>query len=102
MARVGRYCKAYSIHQLRTFSGWSEKSEKVRRKEKTVDQGEEEVDGQRTEDRFLFVQENHVVTDGIFIDENIVFDDITPEWQSFCQDTLKFQVPQHTDAEENE
>jgi hypothetical protein len=28
------------------------------------------------------------VTDGIFIDENIIFNDVTPEWIEFCRDVL--------------
>jgi len=34
-----------------------------------------------------------VVTDDIFIDENIIFANITPEWLDFCKNTLKFEVP---------
>jgi len=30
------------------------------------------------------MQENYVVTDGIFKDENIIFDNVTPEWKDFC------------------
>jgi hypothetical protein len=43
----------------------------------------------------LFVQENFVVTDGIFLDENIIFDDVTPEWKTFCETTLDFSVPNY-------
>ena len=93
MAIVGRYCKAYPIGELRTFSDWSEKSENVR---KDVDPatGEMGVAPRLTEEGYLFVQENYVVTDGIFMDENIIFEDVTPEWKSFCHDTLGFQIPE--------
>ena len=46
-----------------------------------------------TDDAFLYLQENYVVTDGIFIDENIIFDDVTSEWFDFCQNTLEFEIP---------
>jgi len=42
---------------------------------------------------FLYLQENYVVTDGIFKDENIIFDNITSEWKEFCHKTLAFEIP---------
>jgi len=33
------------------------------------------------------------VTDGIFQDERIVFDDVNEDWKRFCLDTLQFAVP---------
>ncbi|NMG11729.1 hypothetical protein DP117_34725, partial [Brasilonema sp. UFV-L1] len=44
-------------------------------------------------DDFLYLQENYVVTDGIFKDENIIFDNVTPEWKEFCDKTLAFEIP---------
>lgn len=46
-----------------------------------------------TDDDFLYLQENYVVTDGIFKDENIIFDNITTEWIDFCKNMLLFEVP---------
>ena len=34
-----------------------------------------------------------IVTDGLFIDQNIVFDDVTDEWKAFCQKVLEFEIP---------
>jgi hypothetical protein len=42
---------------------------------------------------FLYLQENYLVTDGIFKEENIIFDNITAEWKKFCQNTLLFELP---------
>lgn len=39
---------------------------------------------------YLFLQENYVVTDGIFKDQHVIFDAVTPEWISFCNTTLDF------------
>jgi hypothetical protein len=33
----------------------------------------------QTGDSIVYLQENYVVTDGIFKDENVLFDDVTPE-----------------------
>ena len=80
MATMGKYCKAYPIERLRAFSGWTEKAENAR-KEKIEEGGQEvEVTRELTDDTILYLQENYVVTDGIFKDENIIFDNVTPEW----------------------
>jgi hypothetical protein len=46
-----------------------------------------------TDKDHLYLQETYVVTDGVFLDQNIVFDDVTSEWKDFCTHTLKFEVP---------
>ena len=53
---------------------------------------------------FLYLQENFIVTDGIFIDENVIFDNVTPEWIDFCVNVLKFEVPKYasTSSEKTE
>ncbi|MGB3532440.1 MAG: hypothetical protein WBA13_02875 [Microcoleaceae cyanobacterium] len=93
MKTMGKYCKAYSIQKLRQFSQWTENKQNTRTETKTVDGQEVEVSRELTEDDFLYLQENYVVTDGIFKDENIIFDNITPEWKEFCDTVLKFEVP---------
>ncbi len=94
MATMGKYCKAYSIQKLRGFSGWSENAGNARpEKQKGADGKEIEVTRTLTPDDYLYLQENYVVTDGIFKDENIIFDQVTPEWIEYCQQTLKFEIP---------
>ncbi|NJL19903.1 MAG: hypothetical protein HC895_02295 [Leptolyngbyaceae cyanobacterium SM1_3_5] len=75
MATIGKYCKAYLVQQFRQFEQWQEGDRSLK------------------EDDILYLQENYVVTDGIFKDENIVFDRVTPEWQNFCQTVLQFEIP---------
>ena len=90
MAKMGTYCKAYPIGRFREFPDWTENTQNLR-KERTDDG--QEVQRQLTDDSFLYLQENYVVTDGIFLDENIVYDNVTPEWIEFCKESLKFEVP---------
>jgi hypothetical protein len=33
------------------------------------------------------------MTDGVFKDEHVIFDNVTPEWIAFCQEILGFEVP---------
>lgn len=95
MKKMGSYCTAYQIQQLREFTKWREAGENARKENQQVDGREVMVARELTDDDFLYLQENFVVTDGIFIDENIIFDDITPEWIHFCETTLGAQVPAH-------
>jgi hypothetical protein len=93
MRKMGSYCIAYPLQRLREFPKWTENSENARQENRQVDGKEVTVARELTDDDFLYLQENFVVTDGIFIDENIIFDDVTPEWISFCQNTLGAEMP---------
>ena len=94
MATMGKYCKAYPITRLREFAGWTEKAENARKEKQPGADGKEvELPRALTDNDYLYLQENHVVTDGIFKDEHIIFDHVTPEWITYCQTTLKFEIP---------
>lgn len=95
MPNMGRYCKAYPIKSLRGFAGWTENAANARPAE---DAEEGAAPRTLTEDDFLYLQENYVVTDGIFFDENVIFDSVTPEWVDFCHQTLEFEVPEYAKA----
>ena len=94
MAEMGRYCKAYHVRRLREFGGWHPNLASLHPETEVVDG--QELTRVRTElqdDDILYVQESLVVTDGIFLDENVVFDAVTPEWEEFCRGPLEFEVP---------
>lgn len=93
MAIMGTYCKAYPIKKLRQFNQWTENLENARVEKYHVDSKDVDVQRSLTDDVFLYLQENYVVTDGVFKDENIIFDDVTPAWKEFCQKTLEFEIP---------
>jgi hypothetical protein len=93
MAKMGKYCKAYMLPRLRQFAEWSENSANLRKEEKSVEGKQVLVPRQLTDQDHLYLQESLVVTDGIFIDENVIFDKITPEWEAFCKKELQFEVP---------
>lgn len=80
MATMGKYCKAYLLKQFRQFDRWNEN---------------QEVNQELTDDSVLYLQENYVVTDGIFKDENIIFDNVTDEWKDFCHQVLEFEIPNY-------
>jgi hypothetical protein len=99
MATMGKYCKAYPIAKLRQFSQWTEYGENVRKETKEIDGKEVEINRELTDNDFLYLQENYVVTDGIFQDENIIFDKVTLEWKDFCHNILMFEILDYESTE---
>lgn len=94
MSQMGKYCKAYPINRFREYKSWSENIQNLRKVKSEQDGKEVEMARTLTDDDFLYLQENFTVTDGIFLDENVVFDEVTPEWMEFCKGTLEFEAPQ--------
>ncbi len=99
MATMGRYCKAYAVEQLKQFAGWRPRLDALAPLENEED-GTEQPRTALADDDYLFLQESFVVTDGIFLDEHVVFDEVTPEWKEFCSTTLAFEIPDYARAEE--
>jgi hypothetical protein len=95
MPSMGKYCKAYPLPRLRAFSGWTENRDNARKTTQQIDGKDVEAPREWTDDDFLYLQENYVVTDGCFIDENIVFDAVTEEWTQFCHQQLQFEIPDY-------
>jgi hypothetical protein len=98
---MGKYCKAYTVKNFRQFDGWTENGSNARPEKEVVDGTEVTTPRVITDDDFLYLQENYTVTDGIFIDENIIFDAVTPEWTEFCKSTLEFEAPVYESAGNN-
>jgi hypothetical protein len=101
MATMGRYCKAYAIDQFRKFQGWEEKVDNLAPLEDD-DEGAQQPRTTLADHDYLFLQENYVVTDGIFLDEHIVFDSVTAEWKEFCTNDLAFEIPDGKQFEDTE
>jgi hypothetical protein len=99
MAIMGRYCRAYAAGELRKFAGWRERLDALA----PIENDENGTAQPRTglaDDDYLFLQETYVVTDGIFQDEHVVFDDLTPEWKAFCTGELAFEIPDYARVDE--
>lgn len=100
MPEMGRYCKAYLVRDLRQFPGWSPDLASLRPVTRVVDGREmTEARTQLEDDDILYLQENYTVTDGIFLDENVVFADVTDEWRVFCTETLDFRIPEEVEGD---
>lgn len=88
MSILGKYCRAYPLYQLRQFPGWVERAEGARKIRKEVNGEIVEEAKELGDEDYVYVQLNYTVTDGIFVDENVIFNDVTPEWIEFCQNVL--------------
>ena len=75
----GKYCKALLMKDLRQFA--------------PLDRA---VRGRHTplnDDAIVYIHDNYVVRDGILPENAAIFDDISEEWKSFCQEKLGFAIP---------
>ncbi len=85
-----KYCKAYHMSDFRQFAGWSES--RINWKKSAGDAGE-----QLGDDDVVFLHEDYTVTLSIWSNENVIYNDVTPEWQDFCNNVLGFKVPDELD-----
>ena len=100
--KMGKYCKAYPITKFREYRNWTEKLENARKEKKIIDGKEEEVGRKLSNKSHLYLQENYFVTDGIYLDENIIFDGVTPGWKKYCNNELDFKIPVYEPVAKNE
>ena len=102
MSTLGKYCKAYPMAQLRQFAGWKEKAENARIVRKEVNGEMVTVIRELTDADYVYLQTDFTVTDGIFIDENVIFSDVTPEWIEFCRNVLAQESSDSGAKQQNE
>jgi len=95
MAEMSDYCKAYLAKDLRRYPGWSEDASDLRKDVREVDGDEVEVAREAIgDDDILYLHDSYVATDDVFVDDHVVFADVTDAWKAFCHDELAFEVPE--------
>ncbi|NOT13439.1 MAG: ankyrin repeat domain-containing protein [Methylococcaceae bacterium] len=72
---VRLYCRAYLITELRQFSDWHELLSGL------------------TEDAIVFMHQDFSVTRSMFHGKDVVFNNISSSWKTFCKNQLAFAVP---------
>jgi hypothetical protein len=103
MARMGSYCRAYYARDFAAFPGWRPGVTQLA--PAAAGGGGDEAAAPRTalgDEDILYLQEDFGVTDGIFLDENVVFADAGPEWRAFCAGPLGFAPPEPAPEREPE
>lgn len=91
---VKNYARAYLLRDLRKFSDWRE--EKINWKE-TVPASENGNSPELSDDDIVFLHQDFTVTHLIWPGENVIFNQVTPEWSSFCAQELQYRVPDALD-----
>lgn len=92
-----RYQKAYHLKQLRQFPEWNEDA--CRRRPREPQDGhptpadDSAGSAPLSDETIVFLHENLTVTRDCFDATDVVFDTVTPQWETFCRQVLGFQVP---------
>ena len=77
-----KYCKAYLLKDISCFDKWSDLA-RVQ-------------DRELGDDSVVYIKEDlTVTTNALEMDkeEDIIYDTVDDEWEAFCRDVLKFEVP---------
>ena len=92
-----QYAKAYALRDLRAFDGWAE--DKINWKENghAGQNGDGGGGDGLADDDVVFLHQDFTVSRSIWRDENIIFNQVTPEWRNFCENVLQFKVPDDLD-----
>jgi len=89
-----KYCKAYHLRDLRRFPGWAESKINWKDKSKNGDVSDQKGNEQTfSSDDIVFLHQDYTVTYSMWHDENVIFNQVTPEWEEFCVAELKFKTP---------
>jgi len=88
-----KYCKAYLLADLRAFPDWSASAHPDER--------------ELTDESLVYLDDEFkVLACPVGKDKDkVLFGEVTPEWQEFCTQALKFEIPEdlafaYTDAEQ--
>jgi len=96
--RERKYCKAYHLRDLHKFSGWTDS--KINWKEdKDTDEGDKTEGGDKefSDDNVVFIHQDFTVTQSMYHNENVIYNNITSEWRQFLEDDIQFKVPDDLD-----
>lgn len=83
------YCRAYYLRDLQAFGGWPE-TPGVETSAGSDDDGDA-AGGEETE--VVYLHQDFTVTRSMWHGEDVVFDDVSPEWRAFCERELEFAIP---------
>ena len=91
------YCKAYYLKDLRQFPEWTES--RINWKEKPDFDSDEAESGDKefSDSDVVFIHQDFTVTESMWHNENVIYNRVTPRWEEFCANTLKFKVPDDFD-----
>jgi uncharacterized protein len=74
-----KYCTAYHLGDLRHYAEWTSENQELK------------------DDDVVFLHEDYTVTKSIWAGEDVVFNTVTEGWKQFCNNELRFVVPDSLD-----
>ncbi len=89
-----KYCKAYYLRDLRGYPAWGES--RINWKEKKANGNGDAGEG-FGDDKVVFIHQDFTVTESVWPNENVIFNNVDPVWEEFCANTLNFKVPDDLD-----
>jgi uncharacterized protein len=92
--KARRYSKAYYLKDLRAYPAWSES--RINWKEKS-ENGQDASGGDFTDDKIVFIHQDLTVTESVWHNENVIFNNVGSAWEEFCVNSLNFKVPTDLD-----
>jgi uncharacterized protein len=90
--RQRKYCKAYHLRELRQYPAWAERRINWKQRENSSDS-----EAPFPEDKIVFLHQDCSVTESMWHNENVIFNDVNSDWEAFCLSSLKFKVPDDLD-----
>jgi hypothetical protein len=87
-----KYCKAYHLGDLRQYPAWSESRINWKK-----ENGSRNGGTPFAEDKVVFIHQDLTVTESMWHNENVLFDNVNSDWEEFCTGSLKFRVPDDID-----
>lgn len=81
------YCKAYYLKDLRGFDSWSES--RINWKEEEPKEG-----GELSDEDIVYIHQDFTVTKSMWHDESVIYNEVTPAWQEYCEKKLEFAIPE--------
>jgi uncharacterized protein len=85
------FCKAYALGELRRFEAWAESGAAG-----LGDPGQSEPAASEAlpDPQIVYVHQDFSVTKSMWHGQDVIFDDVTPAWRTFCETTLAFTIPE--------
>lgn len=89
-----QYCKAYYLRDLRAFPGWKESRLNWKINKYWSDEMKSDYEKPFEDADVAFLHQDFTATKSMWHGENVIFEDVTAEWKTFCRETLKFAIPE--------
>lgn len=90
------YCKAYYLKDLRRFDAWREKEAAVGGGDGPAAAAEDDGQdsGPLTDESIVYLHQDFTVSRSMWHGEDVISDEVTPDWRVFCERELEFEIPE--------